>query len=382
MRSTGDHPSSGAAAPPAGPAKRERYAGLDGIRALALLLVLLEHASGTPRFPFPQVHAWLPSSGFFGVQIFFVLSGFLQTSLLLADERRYGRVLVRRFYAKRLLRIAPLCVIYVLAVGAYSAVSRHPLTFLDVASVLFCFRHVVDGAPLFAHFWSLSIEILFYLTWPLLLARLPAPHRAGTALAAVFVIPLTSLAIQAIHADTTALHLSQFFRGEAILLGCWLAFRPALDPGTQAARKCVWPATLTILGGFVTGLLLLHLSTSATDAQNAVLRWLQIFPALLMVEAALRCRQGWLAAVLNSRAARWLALISFGTYIWQQVFFFARPQELLIPGLPLPVLYQAVWFPGNLIAALVAGALSYHLLERPLHPWREKLAAALLPVRR
>ena len=384
MPITGDQASFGAATPPTpstAPPDRERYAGLDGIRALALLLVLLEHASGTPRFPLPQVHAWLPSTGFFGVQIFFVLSGFLQTSLLLADERRHGRVLVRRFYAKRLLRIAPLCVIYVLAVAACSAVSRHPLTFLDVASVLFCFRHVVDGAPLFAHFWSLSIEILFYLTWPLLLARLPAPRRAGTALAAVFVIPLTSLAIQAIHPDTTALHLSQFFRGEAILLGCWLAFRRVADPLMPAERKNDWAASLAILGGFVAGLAMLHLSTRATDAQNALLRWLQIFPALLMVVAALRCRQGWLADVLNSRSARWLALVSFGTYIWQQIFFFARPQELLIPGLPLPLLYQAVWFPGNVVAALAAGALSYRLLERPLHPWRAKLAAALIPNR-
>ena len=354
-----------------------RIVGLDGIRALALLLVLFEHAAGTPRFPLRDVHAWLPSTGHFGVQIFFVLSGFLQTSLLLADERRFGRVLVRRFYAKRILRIAPLCLLYLAAVGAWAALSRTSLSALDVASVLFCFKHVVGGAPLLAHFWSLSIEILFYIAWPLALARLPAPRRAPAALVAVIAMPLSSLLIGWLRPDTDALHLSQLLRGEGILLGCWLAFRHADDAGEKDAPR----ASFIIIGAFLTGLAMLHLFTRATPALQAVLAYLLIFPAALMVAAAMRCRSGALAAVLNCRAARWIALVSFGTYVWQQMFFFARPQELLASWWPLPVLYQAVWFPGNVLGAFAVGALSYYALERPLHAWREKLAALLTPGR-
>jgi peptidoglycan/LPS O-acetylase OafA/YrhL len=359
--------------PPAGapvPRPGERFAGLDGIRAVALLLVLLEHAAGTARFPFPSLLEWLPGTGFFGVQIFFVLSGFLQTSLLLADERRFGRVLVRRFYVKRILRIAPLCVMYLVVLGGCSAISRQQITALDVASVLLCFKHVVGGSPLLAHFWSLSIEILFYIAWPLVLARLPASRRSATALAAVVAMPLSGLALAWLRPDTEALHLSRLFRGEGILLGCWLAFRPIAPPEPRAAWR--------IVAAFGAGLAMLHLAPRATPAQAAVLGWLQIFPALVMVAAALRCRDGWLAAALNSRAARWLALISFGTYVWQQMFFFARPQELLVAWAPLPLLYQVVWFPGNVLGALAAGALSWHLLERPLHRWRERLAASLV----
>ena len=354
---------------------RNRIAGLDGVRALALLLVLLSHVSGTPRFPFRGVSEQLPHIGLFGVQIFFVLSGFLQTSLLLSDERRFGRVLVRRFYARRILRIAPLGLLYLLTVCGWAAISRYQISLLDVASVLFCFKHVVGAAPLLEHFWSLSIEILFYIAWPLVLARLPVARRPAAALGAVVAMPLSTLIIGAIIPNTGTLSLSHFFRGEGLMLGCWLAFRQ----DGQAARPARGSVAPVFLAALIAGVLLMRLSAREFPAMREALKYLTIFPAGVMVLSAMRCRSGWLSALLNCAFARWLAMVSFGTYVWQQMFFFAAPQELLLGWPPPARLYWAVWFPGNLCCAIAAGALSYYAIERPLRPWREKLAAALTP---
>ena len=355
--------------------REDRIAGLDGVRALALLLVLLSHVSGTPRFPLRGAFEQLPHIGLFGVQIFFLLSGFLQTSLLLGDERRFGRVLVRRFYAKRILRIAPLCLLYLLAVCGWAAISRYPLSLLDVASVLFCFKHVVAAGPLLEHFWSLSIEMLFYIAWPLVLARLPATRRPAAALAAVVAMPLSTVVIGAILPNTGTLNLSHFFRAEGLMLGCWLAFRQD-GQAVRAARGWVAPVFLAAL---IAGILLMRLSEREFPAMREALKYGTIFPAAVMVVAAMRCQSGWLSVLLNCFFARWLAMVSFGTYVWQQMFFFAAPQELLLGWPPPARLYWAVWFPGNLCCAIAAGALSYYAIERPLHRWRKRVAAAFSP---
>lgn len=353
-----------------------RIQGLDGVRAIALLIVLVAHAAATPQFFWPGLLDVFPHAGKFGVLLFFVLSGYLQTRLLLGDEQRLGKISPRRFYAKRLLRIVPLLLVYLAFVLLWGAGTRYEVTRLDVASVLLCFKHVVGGAPLLIHFWSLSLEILFYIAWPLLLLRLPPARRAQITLAIALLLPATSPLIAWLRPDTELLYLSQFFRAEAILLGCWLAATQEKHPVPLR-----WIAAKPDVAFFAA--LAIAIAAEAAKvplaALASVLYFVQVAAAAAVVQSAMLCRWRGVRAVLDGGFAHWLALISFGTYVWQQFFFFGNPNDWLDPWLPRPVLLWSFWFPCNVVLALAAGALSYYAIERPLHAWREKLAAPPAP---
>lgn len=155
---------------------------LDGLRAIAVYLVVAFHA-GLAR----------ATGGFVGVDVFFVLSGYLVTTVLLRDVEEQGRIRLARFYARRVRRLLPAAVVaLVVTLVAYSAVadpvafaaarSAAKASFLYVANWFFVRRSAdyfaTDSAENpFLHFWSLAVEEQFYLAWPLLLVGLTALAR-------------------------------------------------------------------------------------------------------------------------------------------------------------------------------------------------------------
>ena len=151
---------------------RTHFAGLDGLRFFAILGVLFVHS--------PLVTMWGPQfrffgRGFLGVDFFFVISGFLITTLLLREEDRKGRISLRGFYWRRALRILPLFLLVVTAVGGYYVlVKRTP----DMAGLwpfyyLFLSNFLTEHIPTLAPTWSLSVEEQYYLLWPLILVMAP-----------------------------------------------------------------------------------------------------------------------------------------------------------------------------------------------------------------
>ena len=153
---------------------RSHFAGLDGLRFFAILGVLFVHS--------PLVDMWAPhfrffGRGFLGVDFFFVISGFLITTLLLREEDRKGRISLRGFYWRRALRILPLFLLLVTAVGGYYAlIKRSPgMAELWPFYYLFLSNFLVDHIPTLAPTWSLSVEEQYYLLWPLVL--MIAPRR-------------------------------------------------------------------------------------------------------------------------------------------------------------------------------------------------------------
>jgi len=176
--------------PPTAPAdgaevspKRTR-ADIQGLRALAVIAVILGHVLG-----------W-PSGGFVGVDVFFVISGFLITGLLLRDAETHGSVSLRRFYGRRMRRIAPAAVTVLVAtvVGAYflfnqprfwSTVGDAVYSFFFVVNWHFAaqgtdYFHATDAVSPLQHFWSLSVEEQFYLVWPWIVVVVVALVLRGT----------------------------------------------------------------------------------------------------------------------------------------------------------------------------------------------------------
>jgi len=163
---------------------RARFGLLDGLRALAIAAVVFHHAPLRDRIEEVSI---LFRRGFLGVDFFFVISGFLITTLLLRERDRTGRISLGGFYWRRSLRILPLYLLVVTAVGAYfvfvnpapGAAERWPFYYLFLANFL------VGDIPLLAPTWSLSVEEQYYLIWPALVLLLPV--RALMPLLAVLV---------------------------------------------------------------------------------------------------------------------------------------------------------------------------------------------------
>ena len=144
-----------------------RLPSLDGLRAVSIVLVLGAHLTGTRYYPVPD--SWVfHEYAQLGVRIFFVISGFLITSLLLKEREKTGRVDLRGFYRRRFYRIMPVAYLYMLTV-AITAWGTLPVR--DIAGAFtYTINFNTHATWLLGHFWSLANEEQFYLLWPCVLA--------------------------------------------------------------------------------------------------------------------------------------------------------------------------------------------------------------------
>jgi peptidoglycan/LPS O-acetylase OafA/YrhL len=189
-----------------------RWLALDGLRSLAVLVVVAFHANG------------LLGHGSLGVDVFFVLSGFLITSLLVAEWDRRGRIDLRRFYVKRFLRLAPALVVLCAAVVVIAVVSAsRPREVAEgaVASALYVanlWLYSGHDMPLLQHTWTLALESQFYLLWPVLIGLVLTRRRVGVVL--LLVLVALSVGADAVGVAPVAY---TYARAVGLPLGCSLA---------------------------------------------------------------------------------------------------------------------------------------------------------------
>src|SRR5258708_2018236 len=170
----------------AGEAPVHRIPSLDGLRALSIFLVLALHSIQRLEVNSPISFLWVGIfNGATGVFIFFVISGYLITSLLLREHEKRGSISLRGFYFRRAMRILPPLYVYVGVLLLLGLAGKLPIFKLDIISALFFFHdYALSLMWSLEHFWSLSIEEQFYLIWPVLLLyclRRPGAEGRSTA---------------------------------------------------------------------------------------------------------------------------------------------------------------------------------------------------------
>lgn len=345
---------------------------LDGLRGLAVLAVMLFHAQ------MPQVRG-----GFLGVDIFFVLSGFLITSQLLRELRRAGQIRWGRFFMRRVVRLQPALLLLLLAYTLGWAAGWVPgpgtVVARDVGTVLLAMAHwarALDWHPpdYLGHAWSLGIEEQFYFLWALLLATMGgyAARRWRVlilAMAGALASMLWMLWLHTAGAGPVRLYNGLDTRAMALLCGCALASglharQPQLLEAAQP-QACAPPKsrTATCTGFAALGLLLLGMGSLewrhtlmfpwgyiAIAATAALLVW------ALVVAPASRC-----AALLAWPPLVALGKISYGLYLWHYPLF--RVAEAQAPKAGMPVAH------GMALAAcltVLAAWASFVWVERPL----------------
>jgi peptidoglycan/LPS O-acetylase OafA/YrhL len=322
---------------------------LDGLRAFAILLVILAHAS---RVPAGFANAAREAIGEIGVSIFFVLSGFLITTLLMAEHEKTGTIALGAFFVRRARRIFPAYYVYlgVLAIlAAVGAIAVQPREF--VIDALYLRDYSAQSFSWLEHTWSLAVETQFYLFWPALMLALGNERARNLALGVVVLSPLIRIASYVLfptHRDlmTIALHT----RADMLMFGCATALSIARGVPAWFERLCrAMPplVSLTILAACIAGTGILHglfaFSIGMTIEGIAI--------TTLLVNVLER-PEGGFAHILQSRPATWIGTISYSLYLWQQPFLFPRDPSLLGR------------FPINLVGLLAVACASYYLVER------------------
>ena len=341
---------------------------LDGLRSISVLAVILYHAGAT----------WMPG-GFLGVEVFFVVSGFLITTLLLEERGQSGAVDMRQFWIRRARRLLPaLYLLLAVVSGAALLVYRDAAGRMggDVLAALFYVSNwwqifldesyfVQSGRPpLLMHLWSLAVEEQFYLLFPPLfvagLAKLG--HRRTRTV--VLVVALASAIEMALlfdeGADTSRIYYGTDTRAAGLLIGVLLAMVWKPWTATRPAARRAGP-TLDLIGGV--GLVVIGWFMVRVNAYDPFIYrggFLLLDLVCIAVIAVLVHPAARLSSVLGWAPLVWIGMRSYALYLWHwPIFQVTRPdQDVPLSGLPLFILRMALTFG--------AAELSYRYVEQPL----------------
>jgi peptidoglycan/LPS O-acetylase OafA/YrhL len=350
---------------------------LDVLRFFAFFMVFLSHVVPGDVAFFTEAH--IPSrvadliismsaGGAFGVDLFFTLSSFLITTLLLREKEAYGAINVTSFYVRRMLRIWPLYFVFLLIIAPAvqyivpdeSMSLKYILAFALLAGNWAC---VFWGYPdsVSAPLWSVSIEEQFYLSWPFVLRRW-ADHLVMVTLALLVVSCITRVYLIVHGAIHPQIWCNSLARLDPFACGALLAVYTqrksiALSPGARIILLCFAFAMLTAVGHYE--------DFSGTKS-------LITFPAVTMACIALilsTLGMQMTPGTLLVTTFAYLGRISYGLYVFHWMF---------IASLGVPLAHEPFARVSRAVAALIVtiatAAGSYHFLEKPFLQWKEKFA--------
>lgn len=341
--------------------KASHLPGLDGLRAFCVLLVFLGHASWTDGYPIwlrDGLNALPDSVGVFGVQIFFVISGFLITSILIR-EPSISWVSIRRFYYRRALRILPPAYAYLLFLAILGHFTEFNLGKMDLLGSVFFFRHLVGLNDCLHHFWSLSIEEQFYLVFPIMLIC-SGRYRVYVTVVLMLIQPFLRWLANSVGSEEVVWFVSRAVRFDSILFGCLLAQtwqnRWVRRIGDEFGSQTLVGATFMIVTTFSWNYL--TRDTGGNPEIVLLVRNLAIGATIV----ALICDKSSLCRPFNIRWIAWIGTISYSLYLWQQFFFWPTPRTVWFH-----------WFPMNAVLAFIVGVAAHFLIERPCDLLRKRI---------
>lgn len=355
---------------------------LDGLRAAAIIAVILYHGG----------ISWA-GGGFLGVDAFFVLSGYLITTLLVKEWRSRGSISLGNFWLRRARRLLPALVLMLLVVCAYAALLAPPDQLANIrGDALSTLAYVANWHQVLAnqgyfaaqadstspllHTWSLGIEEQFYLIWPLLVVGLALWRKSLRLCLVVAIVGCAASALEMallFHPglDPSRLYYGTDTRAQSLLMGATLALFLAVVP--SAAKPVIgrWlqPVGLLAAAVFVAMVVLVNSNTSAMYRGGFFLVALVVGLVIWAVVAGPRTP---LAAGLSLGLVVYIGRISYGLYLWHW------PADVVLDSSRTGLSGWALFFLRTGVAVALAVA-SFHLLERP---FRERGFAGIWPFRR
>lgn len=346
--------------------------GLEGLRGVAILAVLLFHAM-------PE---WV-RGGFLGVSTFFTLSGFLITGLLVIEREQTGRIVLSSFWARRIRRLLPASLLGLLGIGLGAAVwgdaaQLERLRGDGLATIAYVanwwmiatggdYASLTGSPSLVQHFWSLSVEEQYYLFYPLVtvaVLHLASGSRRvyGMVLSAAALASWAWMAWLATSGVPTArIYLATDTRCAELLAGGVLALVLLRSDG---ARRALVSKALSWAGVAALGVCCGYWLTADVESAWLYLGGFPVYTAATVVLVAASAEgTGPVQAVLARPELRWLGRVSYGAYVYHwPVFLWVDDAATGLTGLPLAAIRFAI--------TLVLAELSYRLLEEPVRTGR------------
>lgn len=315
-----------------------RIPSLDGLRAGAIGLVLVGHLAGTRGCPVQRFFL-LAFYAEAGVRAFFVLSGFLITTLLLRERQASGTIRLKEFYIRRAYRILPAAYFYMFVMIAIYHTEFAGRDIAIALSYLTCYS--LHRPWVLGHLWSLSVEEQFYLLWPVVM-KTGEKLAKRLAVGIIVVAPVARVILRA--TGHTSANGSYFpVVADSIAVGCLLAlFQPWVK---KHAAFFAWR-----------GFPLIWAVTLAVPLLNEHSKPFRLVGGCVLYFGLALCMQNAMVAkyrILNASLPVWIGTLSYSLYLWQQPFLNR---------------YSTAWyaaFPVNIVLAFVAAGLSYYCIERP-----------------
>lgn len=318
---------------------------LDGLRAVSILFVLLSHLHGTRYWPFSHIEVFR-KYGEYGVRVFFIISGFLITSILLSELNRTGKISLPRFYFRRALRLFPACYVFVGITAYLATIHFVQLHRWDLwCSFTYTMNYYYGRSERLGHLWSLAVEEQFYLLWPALLLMLGTIRGKRLLWRVLLIVPFLRLLLW----PYAGAALDFIARTDALATGCLLALiRTELheDPRYQRLLKSRWFFVIPLIavGGQLIPSTKVHwlIAESMMNICIAISAdWVMLYP------------QSRIGRVLNWPAIAFAGVLSYSLYLWQQLFLNDESSSWICA------------FPQNLLLAFAAALASYLLVEAP-----------------
>lgn len=344
---------------------------LDGVRGVSIILVLGLHL--IPRF--------VPG-GYLGVEVFFVLSGFLITSLLLEEWNRKGSINLRDFYLRRALRLGPALVVYLLLLVLYATLFMRHEDALDIytgalLTLAYVSNWVIAFYPSFpigilAITWSLAVEEQFYLFWPLTLSFLlhRALGRRGITVCLLVALALVSLQQSFLFnhgASFRRLYYATDTRAFGLLLGCLLG---CLVSWQMLPRSRVFSGVmklLALLAALFVGYIAITLKSNNSILFKGVFAAATISIATILAALVL-WPEFWGFRLLKFKPLVWVGRISYGLYLWHwpvRGFVFGSNSQ--------PSIWRILLAAGLSFAISI---LSFYIVEKPFLRQKRKFSHA------
>ncbi len=359
---------------------RGHMPGLDGVRGLAILAVLLHNVG---YFDMPadslaiKVVRVAVGAGWIGVQLFFVLSGFLITGILL--DTKHDSHYFRSFYVRRVLRIFPLYYLtlivaflvlpHLMDLGGWGEQTRRVRVWYW--SYLMNWSDPFVGTlPGLSHFWSLAVEEQFYLVWPLVVFSLSTDRLIRTCGALVVSALLVRIVMVVSHAPVVATYNFTITRWDA--LACGAAIAVAMRHPSWYKGVAPWLRRGAVPVGGVLLLMAIAdhgLSWSSPLSQTAGYSALALlFGFLILAVVDSSKPAGWLRRVVEARWLRFFGKYSYGIYVLHWPIHLLGQRWLaawMAEGTPLTRLgHLVVYIAGNLVVSTVAAVAVWHMVER------------------
>jgi len=330
-----------------------RIPSLDGLRAVSIALVVCGHLAGA------GLPLFFGRGANLGVTVFFVISGYLITGLLIVEHQRTGRISLRRFYARRTLRIFPAFYVFVAAVVVLKGLGFVTLAPGDLlAALTYSMNYHYQRAWALGHVWSLAVEEQFYLLWPAALALLGLSRGVKAALVVMAIGPIARTVFYAFVPETRV-GLDQMFPtvADTLATGCLLALaQKRLSASAAYRRFLLSPSFVVVPVGLLTAVALSgHPRFDGLLGQS-----LRNIAIALILDRAVRFPGGALGAFLNAPPVAFVGTTSYSLYLWQQ---------------PFVNRHASLWMnhpPQSVILAFAAAFASYRLVERPVLAWRDR----------